>query len=364
MKRSKELTVAELARDQAVRTPRGLAVHPEVWRLTQRSCPLLNTVVTILASSLLLFCFFNSAAQCAEKPEMWSPPPLDSLPVIDGLPDLFQFADGSPVESEEDWNRRRQEIKAMMLYYQYGSIPPRPDRVTATEQTRKPHKSGFGWEERATLVIGSKKKLRMRIAIYTPSKQGPFPVIIREEGTLGRTKQVPMFLKNGYMFIEYARHELDPDMKDVVGPAQRAYPDYDWATLAVWAWAGMRVVDYLESRPDVDLKRIGITGHSRGGKMALLAGALDERFALVVPNGSGAGGAGAYRILGPGAESLGMNDKPHWYHQRIRWFDQQENLLPFDQHFLKALVAPRALLCTESSTATQNWNWTKSDSEL
>ena len=83
--------------------------------------------------------------------------------------------------------------------------------------------------------------------------------------------------------------------------------------------------------------------------MALLAGALDERFALVVPNGSGAGGAGASRILGPGAESVGMNDKPHWYHERIQSFGGREDRLPFDQHFLKALVAPRALLCLESS---------------
>ena len=67
----------------------------------------------------------------------------------------------------------------------------------------------------------------------------------------------------------------------MVGPAQLAYSDHDWGTLAVWAWGATRVVDYLESRDDVVMSHLGIAGHSRGGKMALLAGALDERFQLV-----------------------------------------------------------------------------------
>ncbi|NIP97687.1 MAG: SUMF1/EgtB/PvdO family nonheme iron enzyme, partial [Akkermansiaceae bacterium] len=149
--------------------------------------------------------------------------------------------------------------------------------------------------------------------------------------------------------IEYARHDLAPDKRGTIGPAQEAYPDYDWAMLAVWAWGGMRVVDYLETRDDVDQGRIAITGHSRGGKAALLAGALDERITLVAPCQSGAGGAGCSRILGPGAESIGMNDKPNWYHERIVRFAGKEAHLPFDQHFLKALVAPRGLLCLEST---------------
>lgn len=304
----------------------------------------------IVAAALLTACAFHDVHSplLAAETGQWKPPALESLPSVDGLPDVFSIPGGKRVINADDWQKRREEIKAMMQYYQYGHLPPRPDKVTATHMKRTPHKSGKGSRELLTLLIGSKEKLRMRAALYIPSTGGPFPVVIREEGSLGRTKEVPLFLEKGYMFIEYARHDLDPDKPNVVGRAQKAYPDRDWATLAVWAWGGMRVVDYLETRDDVDTKRIAITGHSRGGKMALLAGALDERFALVVPNGSGAGGAGSYRVLGPGAESLGMNDKPHWYHPRLRWFDGKEDRLPFDQHFLKALVAPRALLCTES----------------
>lgn len=143
-----------------------------------------------------------------------------------------------------------------------------------------------------------------------PKHPGRRPIIIREEDRIGQRKDAPLFLEKGYIFIEYARHYLDPDRDRIIGTAQAAYPNHDWATLAVWAWCGMRLVDYLETRSDIDMKRIGITGHSRGGKMVLLTAALDERISLVVPHQSGSSGTGSYRVMGPGAESLGQNDKP------------------------------------------------------
>ncbi len=279
----------------------------------------------------------------------WKPStPLQDLPAINGLPDLFTFADGRQVKSQDDWQERREELKDVLLYYQYGRMPSRPDRVAVVSSRREPHPSGLGTMEFLTLEIDSREELRFRCVLYLPKHEGRRPVIIREEDRIGHRKDVPMFLEKGYIFVEYARHDLDPDRDRVVGPAQATYPNHDWATLAVWAWCGMRLVDHLETRDDVDMERIGITGHSRGGKMALLTAALDERISLVVPHQSGSGGAGSYRVLGPGAETLAHNDKPHWYHERLRWFGEQEERLPFDQHFLKALVAPRALLCTES----------------
>ena len=146
----------------------------------------------------------------------------------------------------------------------------------------------------------------MRIAVYRPPGVGKLPVIIREEHALGHLEEVPAILNRGYMFVEFAREDLDPDKPSVVGPAQQAYPEFDWATLAVWAWGAMRVVDYLETRDDVDREKIGIVGHSRGGKMALLAGALDERFALVAANGSGCGGAGCFRHQEGKVETLDL----------------------------------------------------------
>ncbi len=299
-------------------------------------------------------CFLNVVllvASCllAAGREQPLPDNLANLPPSPGLTDLLTLNNGSRVKTQAEWPLRRAELVPPLLYYQYGHMPPRPDRVTARVERVREHGSGLGTEEWITLVIGSERKLEMRIVAYVPKSRGPHPVIIEEKGSLGRSTAAPLFLEQDYLFIEYARGDLAPDKRDHVGPAQTAYPEYDWAMLAVWAWGGMRVVDYLENRVDADQGRIAITGHSRGGKAALLAGALDERITLVAPCQSGAGGAGSSRILGPGAESIGMNDKPNWYHSRIRLFAEKEAHLPFDQHFLKALVAPRALLCLESS---------------
>ena len=283
----------------------------------------------------------------------WIPPKsLDSLPSIPELPDLFTFADGRKVKTIDSWRNRRKEMKAILQYYQYGHIPPSPDRITVLDFKSRSIPELDAKEECMTLVIGSKTQLRMRIAVYIPSIEGKRPVIVREEAALGHLEEVPVLMKRGFIFVEYAREDLDPDKKNVVGPAQQAYPDYDWGTIAVWAWGAMRVVDYLESRDDVDLNKIGVTGHSRGGKVAILAGALDERFALVAPNGSGCGGAACYRIQGKKSETLGKITEPdrfgYWFHPRLRWFEGKEDQLPFDQHYLKALVAPRALICTEA----------------
>ena len=303
----------------------------------------------IPASSLLAGEMPPGSPSVPLSPGSELPTDLAQLPPSATLPDLLTFKDNRKVLTRDDWRARRNELIAPLLFYQYGRMPPRPDRVTVRVDRIREHQSGLGTEEWMTLVIDSRKKLEMRIVAYVPRTKGPHPVIIEEEGALGGSRNAAMFMKKNYLFIEYARGDLAPDRRGSIGPAQRAYPEFDWAMLAVWAWGGMRVVDYLESRPDVDHERIAITGHSRGGKAALLAGALDQRIDLVVPCQSGAGGAGSSRILGPGAESIGMNDKPNWYHERILLFAEKEAHLPFDQHFLKALVAPRALLCLESS---------------
>ena len=303
---------------------------------------------------LTLFCVMSllTAIGQAQDAAVWQPPDtLEELPVVAELPDLMQLSNGDAVASKADWELRRAEMKAMLQYYQYGHLPPRPERVVASEVSSRALPAGEGVEQRMVLAIG-KTQLPMRIAVYKPPVDGRLPVIVREEHALGHIEEVPPILKRGYMFVEFGREDLDPDKPDVVGPAQQAYPEFDWATLAVWAWGAMRVVDYLEQRDDVDLAKIGIVGHSRGGKMALLAGAMDERFALVAPNGSGCGGAGCFRRQDGKVETLELITRPerfgYWFHPRLRHFAGSEDRLPIDQHFLKALVAPRALICTDA----------------
>ena len=214
--------------------------------------------IYLLIASIIFSVLLSSAKEL--------PTSLEELPAQNNLPDLFQFDDGKKVKNLDDWKERRKELIEPLMFYQYGFIPPRPDKVTPRLDKEKAHPSGTGKEHWITLIIDSKKNLEMRIVIYEPNTPGPHPVIIEEEGSLGGSKNAERFMKKNYLFIEYARHDLDPDRKNTTGAAQKAYPEYDWETLAVWAWGGMRVVDYLESRNDVDMEKIAITGHSRGEK--------------------------------------------------------------------------------------------------
>ncbi len=167
----------------------------------------------------------------------------------------------------------------------------------------------------------------------------------------GRTEGLEVATNRGYMVADFYRIDLDPGNNDRTNGVHPLYPEYDWATLSVWAWGYYRVVDYLMTLENVDKDKIVATGHSRGGKTALLAGAMDTRIAVVVPAGSGAGGCGCLKYLQGGGQTLihiTRRDKfDYWFQPRFRDFMRRVERLPFDQHFLKALVAPRALLCTE-----------------
>jgi hypothetical protein len=137
-----------------------------------------------------------------------------------------------------------------------------------------------------------------------------------------------------------------------------AYPGHDWGLAAGWAWGLSRCIDYLEHEASVDRGRIIAVGHSRIGKAVLVAGAFDERIAVVAPAGSGAGGTGAYRFNGArggGREGLAdmMRKYPNWFSPNLYHFAADVDRLPFDQHWLIALAAPRAFVSLEG-TEDQN----------
>ncbi|HNR29340.1 MAG TPA: hypothetical protein PKI11_00490, partial [Candidatus Hydrogenedentes bacterium] len=260
------------------------------------------------------------------------------------------------------------------LYWQYGHMPPPPppspglppslklwttgrrtrENLRAVEETSEAVCDGLGVMRRATLVMGPEDQVRVRVAVFLPrDAAAPSPVVLAVEPVWEEHLRpvARRMLERGYGFAGFDRHDLDADSPDRTDGVHPLYPDYDWASLAVWAWGCMRVMDFLETVDGVDAAKVALTGHSRAGKTALLAGALDERFAVVAPHASGTGGAGAYRVMGRGAETLALITSPdrfhYWFHSRLALFAGHEDRLPFDQHFLKALVAPRALICIE-----------------
>ena len=293
-------------------------------------------------------------AAVAAEPRGSERPAPGQLPSIKELPDPFLFQDGSRVTTRDDWNRRRDELKALVQHYEYGYLPPVPNNVEAQEIGSKELADAV--EKQYTLTMGPESRIKTTLHLTVPKGKGPFPVIITGDLSWGKIDDrakgpvVAEAVKRGYMLAEFNRTEIAPDKKEDRGGIWQVYSLDDSSAVAAWAWGYHRVVDYLLTRPDVKKDRIAITGHSRGGKATLLAGAFDERIALTAPNNSGCGGAGCYRLQAEKSEDIAaiLKNFPYWFHPRFRDFIGQVDKLPIDQHSVKALVAPRAFLSTEA----------------
>ncbi|MBW7864802.1 MAG: hypothetical protein H3C30_10375 [Candidatus Hydrogenedentes bacterium] len=234
------------------------------------------------------------------------------------------------MRTKEDWTRRRSEIIELVLGIQYGHLPPAPGNVKCGHVSGETvlH-DGVTRLEKHMLSMGPDNKIPAQLDLYIPAKaEKPCPVILCIGRKCPITKEVN---ERGYIFAGFGADNFDrsEEGKPASGAVEQAYPGMEIATLAAWAWGASRMMDYLETLPEVDAKKVIITGHSRSGKAALLAGAVDERFAIVNPNGSGCGGAGLYRILGPVSESLESITRPERWQE---WF-QGVSLPPsFDRY--------------------------------
>lgn len=275
------------------------------------------------------------------------------------LPNPLFFCSGAPVQSAAQWCERRREIHALMVPLAYGEIPGVPDLVQCLvlhAATVRSLGSARLLSCRVMMNAGHAFSLR----VFVPVGVGRFPVVLNGDGCwhYANDEVIAAVLGAGYVFAQFNRVELAPDAVpangatsvDVSSVSHGGVLPSDCPALAAWAWGYHRAVDALLQFDFVDRARIAVVGHSRGGKAALLAGATDERIALTSANASGAGGAGCFRFSGSGAETLAEVTAafPHWFSPRLAQFASREHVLPFDQHFLKALIAPRALLTTEA----------------
>src|SRR5688572_5227040 len=271
-------------------------------------------------------------------------PALDRLPSTTELPDPFTFLDGSRVRSRADWQRRREELKALILYYQYGHMPPAPGNVRAIDSRSADDRTTGATTTELRLAMGPDLKVTVRARLHVPTgRTGRFPVIVR--GDLCWQPVAPEIvaeaMRREYAICDFDRTDIAPDNPDRSIGAYPVYGDaYDWRAIAAWAWGFHRVVDHLVTRPDIDPARVIATGHSRGGKTALLAGATDERIALTAPNNSGCGGAGCYRVQPADSEDIAaiLKNFPFWFAPRFAQFIGHVDRLRFDQHSLKVLV--------------------------
>ena len=301
-------------------------------------------------------CFIAFTAAHAEDPQQ-NFPTVDELPEIKELPNPFVFLDGTSVETRRDWERRRKEMIAMVLHYQFGHAPPEPaaDKLKVETVSETPALNEQAVKRVVRLRFGPDNTVALLLGIHTPkNRRGPFPVIVHNSHGIFEVEDqvVADLVARGYMLVSYQRTDLHPDWgKDPLakkrqdrGDARRAYPDHDWGCLRVWAWGGSVTINWLSTLPEVDMNKIVCTGHSRGGQTAALMGMLDKRVAVVAPNAGGSITTGCHRF---GNKSRRIKDKmnstnAYWFHPNLIPFGDQETRLPFDLHFIKASVAPRA----------------------
>ncbi len=281
-----------------------------------------------------------------------APKPPSLLSADDPLPDPLVMKDGTPVKTPPQWEARRKEMLKDILAIQFGHMPTEiPEIKFVSVRDDKKGSTKHSLRRYATFTTGPNQEIAIRVVMMIPKQdKGPFPVIVKLGGSHPDEAGVN---RRGYAIAMVDTGQLDPgkEGKDVVGPVQAAYPDLDWGSLATWAWGASRTLDFLETQKQIDTSRAIVTGHSRTGKAALLAGVTDERFKVVVPNGSGCGGAATYRNYRAGAETLELLTREErwlfWMHKDIRRFVGREQELPFDQHFMRALVAPRVVLSND-----------------
>ncbi len=292
----------------------------------------------------------NTGADCPKPPL----PAFSQLPAITALPDPFAWADGrGRMANYSDWRLRREEIGAQIQNYEIGPKPPRPDSITAS----------YSGGVLTVNVTVNGKTLTLTSQVVLPAGPGPFPAVI---GMNSPTGSIPstIFSSRNIAEITYVHNQVTtygaPSSTD---PYYQLYPSLNSTNTgqySAWAWGVSRIIDGLELVQNVlpiDLKHICVTGCSYAGKMALFAGAFDERVALTIAQESGGGGATSWRYSQSepnGTVEKIDNTNYDWFMNSMQQFSGSNvSKLPEDHHELMAMVAPRALYVS----GNPNYTW-------
>ncbi len=325
---------------------------------------------------------------------------MDGWKSVPTLPNPFEFMDGSTVETTEDWEKRRVELASLAQRYVFGRVL-QPESLSYKVETMKSHwlparnTDGKGNADGETicdpaisclatdpvdsyrLVITMNQGVReasFDATVYIPAQgadtevEGPYPVLT-VIGKIIESQRLEL-RKSGYAVIEMAPNPIYSDDASQSGAYTTLFPykagelDFDSGALMAWAWGVSRIVDalHLGAFPEVNPAETMVTGVSRYGKAALLAGAFDPRIAITIPVDTGQAGTSSFRYNvegriynyagNPFPDGMGRSEKisnmvghlSHWFSSQISQFTNHEDWLPFDAHSIMSLVAPRPLL--------------------
>jgi hypothetical protein len=305
------------------------------------------------------------------------------------LPDLVTLANGAKVTDAKTWNeKRRPEILKLIEENQYGRAPQRPASMTFDVFDKgTPAFEGKALRKQVTIYFTKDKSNNyVDVLIYLPAAaRGPVPLLLqvgygpnnvavneagvkvgrawnaqtktRTSGETGRrgNLNVLQMVERGYGIAVFNYSDIDPDSLNSTAYGIRAQylkpgetePAADeWGSISAWAWGISRMIDYFETDPQVDAKKIAITGVSRLGKTVLWAAANDQRIACVIASVSGeGGGALSRRNYGETvAHLVEITRFPYQFARNYAKWAGRMNEAPFDSHFVISLVAPRPLL--------------------
>lgn len=302
------------------------------------------------------------------------------------LPDPLVFSDGRAVTGPKEWSKRREELLQLFENEMYGKVPGGKIRTSVTEVSLVENScNGFATRKEVRLILEHEgKKVALNLLIFLPRsvKKPPLflgynfsgnhtvtaepgvlvaPSWVRNNPSMGITNNlsgesmrgkdaaswpVSEIIVRGYGVATLYYGDVDPDFNDgfqngVHSLFSSPRDSSSWGSVAAWAWGLSRVMDYLEDTKEADVKRIVVFGHSRLGKAALWAGATDRRFSVVISNESGSGGAALSRRRFGETVARINSSFPHWYSDNFKKYSDKEESLPFDQHELLSLMAPR-----------------------
>jgi hypothetical protein len=268
-------------------------------------------------------------------------PSISKLPTINPLTDPFEWSDGSGRDTSlANWSHRRAEIKAEIEHYEIGPKPVRPKNITA---------GYFGGKLTVNVTVNG-NTLTLTSAVTLPSGAGPFPAVIgMGAGTGSLPSDIFSSRKIAQITFNFGQVMAWGQTRGSE-PINRLYPDLAYmGAYSAWSWGVSRLIDGLElvsADLPIDLEHLAATGCSFAGKMALFAGAFDERIALTIAQEPGGGGAAAWRVsetLG-NVETLGKTSHAWFMESMFKFSGSNVSKLPMDHHELMAMVAPRALL--------------------
>ncbi len=313
---------------------------------------------------------------------------VGSLP----LPDVLLAADGKPIRDVAAWRAHRPALLEIFSREVYGRTPAARPPAFRWETTSVDRTALGGKATRKELTLHFTTRpdgAKLHLLIYQPNAgAAPYPAFLglnyfgnqcvnadpgitlstawmrtsaeagivqnrataKTRGAHANRWEIEKVIARGYATVTAYYGDLCPDHVGGIeeslgalfatGTTEKRAPDA-WGAIGIWAWGLSRALDALSADREIDAKRVAVHGHSRLGKTALWAGAQDERFALVISNNSGAGGAAlGKRDFGETVAMLNKNF-PFWFALNFRAYNGRESALPVDQHQLLALAAPR-----------------------